>query len=195
MSRQNNQSIYTAETVSALFLDLVLDAEDRAQISLTEVMESYLVFLLCRFNRRSHCLQESVAIQYLTSGNECGNSRLDSLRDAGDSCLLLAGLFPEQARRRMVTISYFVRIGRSCYGQLATSLKKSHSEMYVQLSAGFGMMLDVLQIIRNFREERSGLDPLAAYDLWQATGSAHALTLLGGNGGSIPVHCNQYQLS
>ncbi len=195
MSRQSNQSIHTAETVSALFLNLVLDAEDRAHINLPEIMESYLVFLLCRFNRRPHRLQESLAIQYLTARSKCGHSRLDNLRDAGDSCLLLAGLFPEQARRRMVTINYFVRIGRSCYSQLASSLRKSHSEMYVQLCAGFGLMLEVLQIIRHFREDSPELDPITAYNLWQETGSTHALALLGRNRGSVPVRCKQYQLS
>jgi len=194
MSRPEASPIQTAESASALFQKLIIEAEDCGHIDLPEVIESYLVFLLQRFNRRPHSLHETVAIKYLTAETTRGHSRLDALRDTGDCCLLLAGLFPEQASRRMVSISYFVRIGRSCYGSLARSLKRSHRELYEQLNMRFGSMLEVLQIIHDFDDKRAGLSPINAYDLWQETGSRRALQILCGNRSSMPVQSQQQQL-
>ena len=97
MKHDANISIHTAETETALFQQLVLDAEQHAHISLSENLESYLVFLLQRFHKNADGLYEPLALKHLHAESESGRCRQYGLRNTGDSCLILAGLFPEHA--------------------------------------------------------------------------------------------------
>jgi len=194
MKRDAELSIHTAETETALFQQLVLDAEHQAHISLSENLESYLVFLLQRFHKNADGLYEPMALKHLHAEAESGRCRQDELRDTGDSCLILAGLFPEQAKRRMVNISYFVRLGRSSYHSLACSLKQSHAELYQHICHGFGAMLDVLHTIHGFTHQQNILTPMDAFELWQQTGSERALHQINQGRIAIPVRSHQRRL-
>jgi len=194
MSNEIPLSIHTAATETALFQQLVLDAEQQAHISLSEDLESYLVFLLQRFHKNDDGLYEPLAVKYLQAENESGRCRQHGLRDTGDSCLLLAGLFPEQAKRRMVNVSYFVRLGRSSYHALACSLKQSHAELYQQICHGFGAMLDVLYTIHGFTHMQNILSPIDAYEIWRQTGSQHTLNAINQGRVMIPVRNQQTRL-
>ncbi len=194
MKSDANISIHTAETETALFQQLVLDAEDHAHISLSENLESYLVFLLQRFHKNADGLYEPMALKHLHTETESGRARQDELRDTGDSCLILAGLFPEQAKRRMVNVSYFVRLGRSSYHSLACSLKQSHAELYQHICLGFGAMLDVLHVIHGFTHKQHILTPMDAFELWQQTGSQRALIQINQGRSAVPVRSHQRRL-
>jgi len=187
-------SIHTAATETALFQQLVLDAGQHAHITLSESLESYLVFLLQRFHKNADGLYEPLALKYLHAETETGRCRQHELRDVGDSCLILAGLFPEQAKRRMINISYFVRLGRSSYHTLACSLKQSHAELYQHICHGFGSMLDILHTIHDFTHMQNILSPMDAYDLWRHTGSQYALRNLNQGYATIPVRSQQKRL-
>jgi hypothetical protein len=63
--------------------------------------------------------------------------RNNALRDVGDQCLLVAGVFPHQAERRMVRLSYFVALGQSAYEQLSRFLGRSTAQLYGELSSTF----------------------------------------------------------
>ncbi|MDQ6998455.1 MAG: hypothetical protein Q9M17_07055 [Mariprofundus sp.] len=191
MKRDEHLSIHTAETETALFQQLVLDAEMQAHVSLSENLESYMVFLLQRFHKNANELYEPMALKHLYAEAESGRCRQDGLRDTGDSCLMLAGLFPEQAKRRMVSINYFVRLGRSSYHSLACSLKQSHAELYQHICQGFGAMLDVLHTIHGFTHSNTTLSPMGAFDLWQHTGSKRSLQQLSRGRIAIPVRSHQ----
>ncbi len=194
MRRDSDLSIHTAETETALFQQLVVDAENQAHLSLPENLESYLVFLLQRFHKNSDGLYEPLALKHLHAEAESGRRRQAELRDTGDSCLILAGLFPEQAKRRMVGISYFVSLGRSSYHALACSLKQSHAELYRHICQGFGAMLDVLQIVHGFTNRQNILSPMDAFDLWSQTGSQRALQHINQGRIAIPVRSHQRRL-
>jgi len=194
MRRDASLSIHTAETETALFQQLVVDAEHQAHLSLSENLESYLVFLLQRFHKNADGLYEPLALKHLYAEAESGRCRQAELRDTGDSCLILAGLFPEQAKRRMVNISYFVSLGRSSYHALACSLKQSHAELYRHICQGFGAMLDVLQAVHGFANNEHVLSPMDAFDLWQQTGSSRALQQINQGRIAIPVRTHQRRL-
>lgn len=194
MKADTNISIHTAETETALFQQLVLDAEDHAHISLPENLECYLVFLLQRFHKNADGLYEPLALKHLHAEAEVGRCRQNELRDTGDSCLILAGLFPEQAKHRMVNISYFIRLGRSSYHSLACSLRQSHAELYQHICQGFGAMLDVLHSIHGFTHKQFFLTPIDAFGLWQQTGSERALQHIKRGRTAIPAHTHQKYL-
>ena len=96
---------------------LLMEAQERTALVLSEDLESYLVFLLMRFCQQTDLLHRVVAMDFLqTGGDELPRHRLQRV---GDQCLLLSGLFPERIEQRRLQVSYYVNIGRSAYDQLS----------------------------------------------------------------------------
>src|SRR2546430_6955889 len=102
-----------------LWTDLVHEAERGAATRLDEELESYLVFLLMGHTRDVQLGRNAVALDYLLARAESGTRLKQELREVGDRCLLLAGLYPEQAERRLVSIRYFLELGSHAYDELA----------------------------------------------------------------------------
>ena len=83
-------------------------------------------------------------------------------------------------------VSYFVRLGRSAYRQLAMLVDGESDRLYAQLSEAFVPVMDVLQAMRGLSGEPA-LGPLAAAELWADTGSRMAYQTLGETSDAIPV--------
>lgn len=136
-------------TAAALWQDLVQEASDRAAAALAEEQESYLVFTLIRHSRDERLLSRTLALELLDGMTlPDGGQRQDRLRDVGDRCLLLAGLFPAQARRRHVDESYYVDLGRGAYGELAVAGRDALAGLYAQLAEGFARLVRILRHVR-----------------------------------------------
>ncbi len=159
-------------TTTAQWQRLVQEASSNASRTLDEELESYLVFLLARYCRKTDVLHRTMALEYLHSLVAQGYVRNERLRDVGDHCLLFAGLFPHVARKRMVRISYFIQLGRSAYQQLSEALNQSAARLYSDLSAAFITLMDVLQSMREL-QGKPCLSPIDAFDLLQDTHSEH----------------------
>jgi len=158
-------------TVTAQWQALVNEAEANAKLQLDETLESYLVFTLMRFTQRPELTSSILALEFLDGIQQHGQQQHDTLRDVGDKCLLLSGLFPHTARRRLVSLGYFVNLGRGAYQQLHD---KIHG-LYGQLAADFIPMMDVLHAIREINRESRQIDLLDSFELWDETGSQRAL--------------------
>lgn len=178
-------------TAEAQWQSLVREAAEAATQPLDESLESYLVFLLNRSTRDAQTLAKIMAVEYLQAMHTTGRQGEGRLREVGDHCLLLAGLFPQRAQRRRVRIGYFVDLGRSAYHQLAERVNQSTAQLYQELSTAFVSLMDVLLAMR----ELSGppaLTPLEAVDLWQDARSRHALRVLRRNtSGHIGPHTDR----
>ena len=134
-------------TSTAQWHALIAEAEATCSQFLTETTESYLVFLLMRYVNNPEIVHSLVGIDFLETFHETGIVRQNSLRDVGDKCLLLAGLFPECAEKRQVQISYFVDLGRGAYQSL--SLAEAHeASLYTNLANEFIPMMDILHNAR-----------------------------------------------
>ncbi len=163
---------------------LVHEAEEDYGCQLDEAMQSYLVFTLMRFARDQQLNSQALAIDYLYSHHLPDRLRSEQLRTIGDQCLLVSGLFPQSAEKRQVDVSYYVDLGRSAYHHISTVTQQSIAELYLQLADSFVLLMDLLQTIRLYSSP--ALQPLAALDLWQKTGSRAALQQISGSG--TPVH-------
>lgn len=161
-------------TTTASWQSLVLEAQDSSHITLTDDLQSYLVFLLMRFIDDANIHTKPIAIELLESLQQQGRMQQSTLRDVGDKCLLLSGFFPGLAERRLVTVSYFVGMGRNAYSVLSHLSKEASAQLYHDLSHGFVPLMDILQTIREMSSDKPLLDPLAAAALWEETESAHA---------------------
>ncbi|MCU0754273.1 MAG: hypothetical protein MUE46_04025 [Xanthomonadales bacterium] len=152
--------ILTDATRTALWHDLIRDAEHRARRPLAEDVQSYLVFTLMRLTSDAALGARILALDFLQSLGVHGQRRADELRDVGDRCLLLAGLYPEQAERRAVPLSYFCALGSSAYEALADGIRNSVRELYVRLAHSFRALVRVLIEVRKLSGEWRGLRPL-----------------------------------
>ena len=161
-------------TATAPWKKLLEDAEQHCHCQLNEDLESYLIFTLMRFTQDSHLASKALAPEYLNSAHLPNHAKQQQLRDVGDQCLLLSGLFPQQAEKRLVKVSYYVDLGRSAYIHLAELLRKAFARLYQQLSTHFVQMMDVLQNIRH----EPALLPLQAIEQWQDTGSQNSRLIL-----------------
>jgi len=165
---------------------LVREAEQDYGCQLDEDMQSYLVFTLMRFAKNQQLNTQALAIDYLTSHQLPNHLCHEQLRDVGDQCLLVSGLYPRSAEKRQVSATYYIDLGRSAYQHISTVTQQSIAELYLQLSESFILLMDLLQTIRQYSSP--ALQPIAALDLWQQTGSRVALQQASGD--AIPVYQN-----
>ncbi|MDQ8039176.1 MAG: hypothetical protein REH83_02090 [Rickettsiella sp.] len=173
-----SHSLLLQSTTMAQWQALVKDAESTSHLTLNIELESYLVFLLNRFNQRPDIVNCVLATEFLTGLEKKPTEQRDCLREVGDKCLLFAGFFPEQAEKRRVKIKYFIELGRTAYVQVA-SLSKTHSaSLYHSLSCGFISLMEILHAIRGLSDPLNELMPLQAFELWVDAHSQHALTVL-----------------
>lgn len=164
-------------TVTSQWYSLVLEAEQLCSLHLSEDLESYLVFLLSRFINQAELANSVLAVDFLESLHKAGRAQHEQLRDVGDKCLLFAGLFPNRAIKKQVKISYFVDLGKNAYGILADLSHKQIADLYAALQDDFVPLMDVLQATREVAGQSPQLLPLEAIELWQSTGSQHALKI------------------
>jgi hypothetical protein len=146
----------------ALWTDLVHEAEHGAATPLDEELESYLVFLLMGHTRDIQLGRNAVALDYLIARAESGARLKQELRDVGDRCLLLAGLYPEQAERRLVSIRYFLELGSRAYDELASALRAGIADLYGHLAQAFSRLVRVLMELRRSMSE---IAPLVLHEL------------------------------
>ncbi len=163
---------------------LVREAEQDYGCRLDEGMESYLIFTLMRFTKNQQLNSHALAIDYLNSHHLPQRLRSEQLRDIGDQCLLVSGLYPQSAEKRQVGASYYVDLGRSAYRHISTVTQQGIAELYQQLAESFILLMDLLQTIRQY--SMPALQPVAAMELWQKTGSRAAYQQISADG--IPLH-------
>ncbi|OUD12492.1 hypothetical protein [Thioflexithrix psekupsensis] len=157
---------------------LINEAEQLCAAHLDEELQSYLVFLLMRHSNTTEMAHSVMALEYLDSLDAHGQLRETQLRDVGDKCLLFSGLFPERAQKRRVRVSYYVNLGVSAYAMVSASLAGVRARLFAELSRHFVGLMDILQATREVNSAQALLSPLQALELWQDTGSRHALQTL-----------------
>lgn len=177
-------SLILENTEVAQWHSLIRDAEEQCSCHLDESMESYLVFTLMRFMKDQDLATQAVALNYLRSHGLPKSLRIEQLRDIGDQCLLLSGLYPERAEKRLVRVSYYVNMGRSAYHHLSDSVQQAVAELYRELAEAFVTLMDLLQTIRDFSSPV--LQPIQNLELWSDTGSSAAFRRLAES--ALPMH-------
>lgn len=133
-------------TATALWQGLIREAEQRRHLALGEDLEAYLVFALMRHLGDAQLPGRIMAEEYLRAHER--PLRPDHLRDVGDRCLLLAGLFPRLARRRRVDTGYYIDLGRGAYATAARRAPSIERSLFGQLAEAFASLVEVLQAVR-----------------------------------------------
>src|SRR5688572_546372 len=162
--------ILTRESSTALWQELIREGEQRAGKALGEDLESYLVFTLMRHLGDAPLAHRVMALELLEALNAAGAQRKGELRDVGDRCLLIAGLYPDLAKRRRVPLSYFVDLGQGAYDTLAGEMRAALSALYAELARAFAQLVRVLVEVRKLSGEWRGLLPLDRHELAASAG-------------------------
>ncbi len=131
-------------TPCALWHDSVREAVLHLDTALDEALESYLVMTLMAYTQTP--LSGHVAEQFLASNQELLIE--ENLRDVGDRCLLMSGLFPEHAKSRLVSEDYYPSIGRTAYATVAERTNMSQVALFEDLSASFMLLSRTLRAMR-----------------------------------------------
>jgi len=131
-----------------LWQALVHDAGERLHAPLDESRESYLVFVLLRYQRDDSLLARTLALEWLSAQANVGSMRADALRDVGDRCLLIAGLYPGLAERRRVGIDYFIDLGRAAYLEVAQASRNAYASLFEQLARSYRELVRTLRALR-----------------------------------------------
>ncbi len=132
---------------------LVVEAESSCFLNLHQEVESYLVFLLIRYTKEPSIINSVLAIDFLTSLEGLQKKQYDALRDVGDKCLLISGLFPKRAERFHLQPSYFNQLGRSAYETLSFAHEAKFENLYGMLSDNFESLTDVMHAMRMQNQE------------------------------------------
>jgi hypothetical protein len=163
-------SILTGGAPAALWRDLVREAAQRAEVRLNEELESHLVFVLMRHLGDAGLGTRVLALDYLEALLAHGSQRARALRETGDRCLLIAGLFPEQAQRRHVSLGYFLDLGIAAYTAEAEHVGVTLATLYRHLAAAFTALVRALIALRRLSGDWQGPDAMARHALGRADG-------------------------
>jgi hypothetical protein len=136
-------------TQAELWQALIRDGAQRGGVRLDQDEESYLGFVLIRYLRDEQLASHVLALDWLQALEERALARADALRDVGDRCLLIAGLFPQLAERRRLSSGYYIDLGGNAYRGVADAARAGYATLFAQLARGFRQLVTVL---RNLRE-------------------------------------------
>ncbi|KTD16001.1 Uncharacterised protein [Legionella lansingensis] len=142
---------------------LVNEAQASTRLLLNESTESYLVFLLMRFSQGPRLIESVIALDFLESMSN-SRRRLELLKDVGDKSLLFCGLFPGIAKKRHVSLDYFIDIGQAAYLTVGELHENQTADLYFQLSEQFISLQQILQAMRGEFLQTSSLDSLLISD-------------------------------
>ncbi len=164
-------TLHTPDT--ALWHALVSEAQATTGYTLEQETEGYLVTTLMRFigNMDQQTREHNDSMGMLDDFIDTGTIRYENMQDVADQCLIFAGLFPDYAGQKQVSINYFVELGKGTYSKLAAG---SFDNVYAHMSRDFVKLMDVLQSLREIDDGYSCLEPMQAHELWAGTGSQNA---------------------
>jgi hypothetical protein len=134
-------------TPTELWHSLVLEGERNRNLALGEELESYLVFALMRHLGDNSMASRTLALDWLRATESPPQQGAEALREVGDRCLLVAGLFPKLAERRRVDEEYFARLGRGAYAGAAERMNSSGAALFAKLVEAFHSLVQVLRAI------------------------------------------------
>ncbi len=126
-------------------------AQQHAGYELDEGLEHYLMLTLDSFTTKTELGSSIIAIDFMQYQNVESSFDLHCLRNTGDQCLILSGLFAENIKKRNSSTNYIIKIGRNCYEIIAnlTRYKIFDRELFAKLRDNIIAIIKTLQQMRN----------------------------------------------
>ncbi|WP_338637025.1 hypothetical protein [Spirobacillus cienkowskii] len=163
------------------FREMVVEAQERQKLKLSENVEYYIVNLLCGYLRATETEDSDncLALILKKALESPPAERVALYKKIADTSLYFSGFFQEYFNKKSFDIKYYVTMGESAYQELAHLLKGKNSyqmtmsAIYQEMSESFlhavDILLDVSEQTSQQNQERS---ILSIYDAWLNTNSA-----------------------
>ena len=166
-------AVTTHVSLDAFFHEVVTDALDTAGVEASDHTEFYLVGLLREFTH-SRIPDEPLSMKLAQAHEAPARDQIATLKEVGDTSLVVTGMFAEWFDRRPVNPDYYIGLGESAYRQLATRLSASRGfeAVYSELADKFDRFVNVLHRVRdqvNLSDDGLGAYPIIGGD----TGLVH----------------------
>jgi hypothetical protein len=150
-------------------------------VAAQELTEYYLVNLLSDFLATPVDLQTPFAVRLAEVMAAEPAERADKLREIGDASLYISGFFAEAATRRSVDVGYYIAVGRTAYGHLASLAAagrprpsaRTFAEAFGELADKFHQFVDVLMEISEQSSAASNGGLVRQYERWLRTRSPY----------------------
>ena len=170
------------ESAIEFFKHEVEDAMARQRVRTSDWTSYYVVNLLATFvvadRGSSASLDEPLGIRLARALQAESPAQREELRRVGDYSLFLAGFFADSLAKRLVDIDYYISLGGSAYGRLASRDDDAFADVFGEMSEKFVPLVDVLADISDRASLSSNRDLLRLYERWVKTGSARDGSLL-----------------
>ncbi|EKD77562.1 MAG: hypothetical protein ACD_42C00291G0002 [uncultured bacterium] len=144
-------NIFRSEPTSiAEWRQLVIEGQENAGFRLVEPVENYVVITLNAHTSNLAIASSVLAMDFLNYVHVKSNQHFQLLRTVGDQCLILAGLFPDRAKRKNVSADYFKNVGENAYYVLSFSAAPHQLDrsLFYQLFENFAELIEVLKAMR-----------------------------------------------
>ncbi len=131
-----------------LWHQLLNEGSIRTGTTLDDATQSYLVCALMRHLGDPHLMSRVYCVDWIEAQAQEAEERVDSLRDIGDRCLIIAGMYPNFAASRNVPNSYFAQTGKAAYAEIARCGTHADSPLFEKLSDIFPVITLVLESLQ-----------------------------------------------
>jgi len=175
--------LYTRETAG--WYALINRAQAESNSYFHKDVEDYLVHLLAYVD------SELTNVHYRSSEANGlfpytpKQQRLAKIKNIGEQCLLIAGLFPDHANLTGIPLLFMMERGYSAYRELADATPEV--SLYSNIADNYGKVIDLLQNLGEMCGDYHKLDLIQAVELWQETGSRHGWNMIKKNIGAFPA--------
>lgn len=155
---------------------------------LQDSTEFYLVNLLSEGSGTS-LDDQPLSLKLAAAEQACGPERVRLLKEIGDTALYVCGFFSESLARRLVSVEYYMTLGGTAYGHLATT-GRAVSELlravFDELACKFPRIVELLSDARGELCLQSSTNVLRLYEQWRTTRSEHTARRLRAAGLILP---------
>lgn len=171
--------LIVSSDLEVFFREQVTDASSELGVEIDEVVEYYLVNLLCDYSNpteQQSLGDEPLALRYKRALEADAMDRISILKDLGDGALYTAGFFVESIERSAVGVDYYITMGGHAYSSLGNLVSgyargSTFSEIYNELAQTFPVLVAVLNLVSDGSREGKGEDSelLKLYEKWLET--------------------------
>jgi len=171
-----------------IFKVLVTESLDKTGVMVSLPVRNYLCDLLQFYifsdrlfsiNSAGKKQLKTLAELYLNS-SASGRSLKNGLKELGDTSLYISGFFRESLKKKMVSIDYYINMGKSAYESLSNL---PNGGLFEELSERFSDLTFVLLQIKKVSADK---DVLSLLDQYMETGSSQLAKALVKQGIQLP---------
>ncbi|MGA1862113.1 hypothetical protein OWM07_04455 [Deferribacter thermophilus] len=138
-----------------LFYELIESAEKSISKTLSEYSKIYILNLLKKLTYSNELLnneilkEKAIAEIFMEAFHQNIFEKIRLLKLAGDFSLLLSGLYPDSIKNKLVSIDYYIKMGKSSYKELANTYGQYRSklelmQLYLELKREFYKLVEIL---------------------------------------------------